>query len=150
MKIRLILFFIAFSLSVSAQHYIGVSTLANAKFKYVGCEYLYQANKNISFGIGVGSQFTDSLKLNYDFYGRELKTKYINTSLVIPLKVSIKTNTKSLYAFGSGQNLLSINKPLALVGVLGLGYQYKHFRTQLGISFYKLKAGVSYEAGYTF
>ena len=150
MKIKVLLFFIAFSLSVSAQHYIGASTLANAKFKYVGCEYLYRANKNISFGIGVGSQFTDSLKLNYDFYGRELKTKYINTSLVIPLKVSIKTNTKSLYAFGSGQNLLSLNKPLALVGVLGLGYQYKHFRTQLGVSFYKLKAGVSYEAGYTF
>jgi hypothetical protein len=150
MKIKVLLFFIAFSLSVSAQHYIGASTLATPQFKYLGCEYLYQANKNISFGIGIGSQFTDSLKLNYDLYGRELKTKYINTSLVIPLEASIKTNTKYLYAFGSGQNLLSLNNLLALVGVLGLGYQYKHFRTQLGVSFYKLKAGVSYEAGYTF
>jgi hypothetical protein len=150
MKIKVLLLFIAVSLSVGAQHYIGVSILTNLKFKYVGCEYLYQANNNISFGIGLGSQFTDSLKVNYNYNGQEVKTKYINTSLVIPLKVSIKTNTKSLYAFGSGQNLLSLNNPLSLVGVLGLGYQYKHFRTQLGVSFYKLKAGVSYEAGITF
>jgi len=150
MKVKIALLFIAVSLSVSAQHYIGVSTLANLKFKYAGCEYLYQANNNISFGIGLGSQFTDSLKLNYNYNGEEVKTKYINTSLVIPLKVSIKTNTKSLYAYGSGQNLLSLNNPLSLVGVLGLGYQYKHFRTQLGVSFYKLAPGLSYEAGFTF
>jgi hypothetical protein len=150
MKVKILLLFIALSLSVGAQNYINVNTLVNAKFKSLSVDFNKNINKTIIVGIGAGVLSTDSIKINeVDVNGVELPN--IKTyNLVIPISITVKTNTKILYAYCSGKNLLSISNPIALMGILGLGYEYKHFRTQLGVSFYKLAPGISYEAGITF
>jgi hypothetical protein len=150
MRVKLLLFFIALSLSVSAQHYVGGSILLSKQIKYVGGEYLYKANKNISFGIGVGTQIKDSTYTQYDWDGNKTYSDSIKFKLAVPFTITARTDTKKVYGFLTGKNLLSISKPISLIGVLGIGYEYKKFGTQLGISFYKLAPGISYEAGFTF
>jgi hypothetical protein len=150
MKSKLLLLFIAFSLRISAQHYVGVETLLSKQIKYAGAEYLYKANKVLYFGAGIGCQFKDSLYTTYDISGDRITSDTTLKILAVPLTITVRTDTKKVYGFLTGKNLLSINKPISLIGVLGIGYEYKKFRTQLGISFYKLAPGISYEAGFTF
>jgi len=150
MKVKILLLFIVFSLSVKAQNYINVNTLINTKFKSISVDFNKNINKTIIVGIGAGVLSTDTIKnSDVDINGVELPNNK-TYNLVIPISLTVRTKTKTLYAYCSGKNLLSISNPIALIGILGIGYEYKHFRTQLGVSFYKLAPGISYEAGITF
>jgi hypothetical protein len=150
MKVKILLLFIAVSLSVKAQNYINVNTLINTKFKSISVDFNKNINKTIIVGIGAGVLSTDTIKnSDVDINGVELPNNK-TYNLVIPISLTVRTKTKTLYAYCSGKNLLSISNPIALIGILGIGYEYKHFRTQLGVSFYKLAPGISYEAGITF
>ena len=130
MKVKIVLLFIAVSLSVGAQNTIGVSVLSNHKFNAIGINYKNIKREHYYYSVGILSNIKGiGLQFKIGAQGNKQIYPFIETSLT-PFYYK-----KSFYTIP--------------IHAIGIGYKKNKYYFQLSMN-KNLYFGYGAEAGITF